>query len=107
MEERVGEGTCDRPEAPPGPDGTVRFAAGRPAVRPETLREGSPPLTLDPSAEEADMFKPLSMSVNAFSTFGRLKLLLPMGPTMPAAAFSVGFLNAPRGSRSARLEFSS
>lgn len=50
-----------------------------------------------------------SISDNARSTVGRLKLLLPNGPTIPAAAFSrsAGLRNAPLGSRSGFLEFSS
>ncbi len=52
---------------------------------------------------------PISISDNAFTTFGRLKLLLPSGPTTPAAApsSSAGLRKAPRGSRSAFLRFSS
>jgi len=52
---------------------------------------------------------PVSISLNALSTFGRLKLLLPRGPTIPAAApaKSCGFLKAPRGSLSDFFEFSS
>ena len=52
---------------------------------------------------------PVSISLNAFSTFGRLKLLLPKGPTIPAVApaTSCGFLKAPRGSLSDFFEFSS
>jgi hypothetical protein len=53
---------------------------------------------------------PTSISERARSTAGRLKLLLPSGPTIPAAAvpaISDGFLNAPRGSRSGFLAFSS
>lgn len=104
--ESVGDETGERPGAPPAP-GTLRLpAAGRPDERPAPLRDGSP-LTLAPSADEVERLSPLSISVNAFSTFGRLKLLLPMGPTIPAVEFSVGFLKAPLGSRSALLEFSS
>lgn len=51
--------------------------------------------------------KPVSISASAFSTFGRLKLLLPRGPTIPAVAVSAGLRNAPRGSRSGFFEFSS
>jgi hypothetical protein len=50
---------------------------------------------------------PASISLRARSTVGRLKLLLPSGPTIPAAAVSVGFRKAPRGSRSGFLAFSS
>ena len=52
---------------------------------------------------------PLSISLKARSTLGRLKLLLPKGPTIPAAApaKSVGFRNAPRGSLSDFFEYSS
>ena len=50
---------------------------------------------------------PLSISLKARSTLGRLKLLLPKGPTIPAAAKSVGFRNAPRGSLSDFFEDSS
>ena len=49
---------------------------------------------------------PLSISLKARSTFGRLKLLLPKGPTIPAET-SAGFRNAPRGSLSGFFEFSS
>ena len=48
-----------------------------------------------------------SISLKARSTLGRLKLLLPKGPTIPAAAKSVGFRNAPRGSLSDFFEYSS
>ena len=52
---------------------------------------------------------PLSISLRARSTLGKLKLLLPKGPTMPAEApaNSAGFRNAPRGSLSGFFEFSS
>jgi hypothetical protein len=59
------------------------------------------PLALAPRlapAGPAPLPTPASISVSARSTFGRLKLLLPNGPTMPAAAFSVGLRNALRGS---------
>ena len=52
----------------------------------------------------------LSVSLKARSTLGRLKLLLPKGPTIPAAtpAKSVGFRDdAPRGSLSDFFEYSS
>ena len=52
---------------------------------------------------------PISISVKARSTFGIVKLLLPRGPTMPAAALvkSAGFRKAPRGSLSGFFAFSS
>jgi len=52
---------------------------------------------------------PISISVKARSTFGIVKLLLPRGPTIPAAALvrSAGFRNAPRGSLSGFFAFSS
>ena len=69
-----------------------------------------PPSLLVPSI--ADVFAvpiPLSISLKARSTLGRLKLLLPKGPTIPAdaPAYSAGFRNAPRGSLSDFFEFSS
>lgn len=69
-------------------------AAGRPAP------EARPAALPDPAT---------SISDNANWTVGRLKLLGPNGPTIPAAApsRSAGFRNAPRGSRSGFLEFSS
>ena len=77
---------------------------GRVGARPATLRAGSP-LTLDDNAFPV----PISISERARSTCGRLKLLLPSGPTTPAAALvrSAGFLKAPRGSRSGFFAFSS
>lgn len=48
-----------------------------------------------------------SISVSARSTFGRLKLLLPIGPTIPADVVSFGLRNAPRGSRFGFFAFSS
>lgn len=52
---------------------------------------------------------PTSISVRARSTLGKLKLLLPSGPTIPAAAAvrSAGLRKAPRGSRSGFFAFSS
>jgi hypothetical protein len=77
---------------------------GRVEARPATLRAASP-LTLDDNAFPV----PTSISERARSTCGRLKLLLPSGPTTPAAApvRSAGFLKAPRGSRSGFFAFSS
>jgi len=85
------------PAAPP--------TAGNPDVGrapPLDRRRVASPFTLAFSA-----LVPPSISASAFSTFGRLKLLLPRGPTMPAVAVSVGLRNAPRGSRSGFFEFSS
>lgn len=48
-----------------------------------------------------------SISVNARSTFGKVKLLLPIGPTIPVEVASLGFRNAPRGSLLGFLAFSS
>ena len=48
-----------------------------------------------------------SISVSARSTLGRVKELLPIGPTMPADAVSFGLRNAPRGSRFGFFAFSS
>lgn len=79
--------------------------AGRVAVRLASFRAGSP-ATLIFRGIAVAAAEP-SISVNARSTFGRLKLLLPMGPTMPAEAVSFGLRNAPRGSRFGFFAFSS
>lgn len=71
------------------------------AGRPDSFRPGSA------AAPVPRGVIPPSISVRARSTFGKLKLLLPIGPTTPAAGLSVGFRKAPRGSRSGFLEFSS
>lgn len=96
---KVGEATCDRePDGPtPGADSP---ADGRFALRLSPLRESVEVLVAKGGG-------PASISVNARSTFGKLKLLLPIGPTTPALAFSVGLRKAPRGSRSGFFEFSS
>jgi hypothetical protein len=75
---------------------------GRPVAR---LRAASP-LTLEASVL---LPSPTSISESARSTVGKLKLLLPNGPTIPAAApvKSAGLRKAPRGSRSGFFAFSS
>ena len=70
------------------------------------------PLRLRPLRESVEVLMlsgdgPASISVSARSTLGRLKLLLPMGPTIPADAVSLGLRNAPRGSRFGFFAFSS
>ena len=66
------------------------------------LRSATLPLALAPrlALELAPPIPPIpaSISVSARSTVGRLKLLLPNGPTIPAEAFSVGDLKAFLGS---------
>jgi hypothetical protein len=70
------------------PEGAREAApAGRPDKRAAALLAASPPPVGLPLI-------PTSMSVSARSTVGRLKLLLPNGPTIPAAAvpaISAGF----------------
>ena len=90
--------------AGPAPDAVLPVLPG--ASRVEDPRPPPPPPPLSPSPEGPP---PDSISLSARSTFGRLKLLLPKGPTMPAEApaKSWGFLNAPRGSLSDFLAFSS
>ena len=96
-------------------DAGVRPLAGAPAPPTVLSPDVGRPLPLD-KRREASPFTlafspppptPDSISASAFSTFGRLKLLLPSGPTMPAVAVSAGLRNAPRGSRSGFFEFSS
>ena len=90
----------------PAPDAVLPVRPG--ASRVETPRPPPPPPPLSPPSPEGPP-TPDSISLSARSTFGRLKLLLPKGPTMPAEApaKSWGFLNAPRGSLSDFLAFSS
>ena len=86
--------------------GTESVEGGcRAPVRLASFRAGSlPALTL---RGFGTVVAELSISVSARSTFGRLKLLLPMGPTIPADAVSLGLRNAPRGSRFEFFAFSS
>lgn len=78
-------------------------------VRLDGLRSVALALTLAPrlTPELAPPPMPASISVSARSTAGKLKLLLPSGPTIPAAAFSVGDLKAFLGSWFVFFEFSS
>ena len=94
----VGEDACDRAFVL-GPCAARPVADGLVLARLASFRAASAPADAPPT--------PLSISVSARSTLGRLKLLLPIGPTTPAAAFSTGVLKAPRGSRSVFLAFSS
>lgn len=95
-----------RPSRAAPAEGTERVdGAGRVAARLASFRDGSP-ATLMFRGFAVTAAEP-SISVNARSTFGRLKLLLPMGPTMPAEAVSLGLRNAPRGSRLGFFAFSS
>ena len=78
---------------------------GRPAALPVSLL-----VVVAPSIVVVDAAPiPLSISLRARSTLGRLKLPLPKGPTIPAEApaNSAGSRNAPRGSLSDFFEFSS
>ena len=87
----------------PAPPGADNPDVGR--APPLDRRREASPFTLAFNAPLPP--NPVSISASAFSTFGRLKLLLPSGPTIPAVAVSVGLRNAPRGSRSGFFEFSS
>lgn len=102
----VGDVPGARPVAPGEVIGTERPDACGREERPEILRAGSPPV-LELSEVDPPRLIPPSISESAFSTLGRLKLLVPIGPTIPIVGFSVGFLKAPRGSLSVLLEFSS
>ena len=84
------------------PNGTS--PAGRLALPVSFLVAGDPSIAVVGPAPI-----PLSISLRARSTLGRLKLLLPKGPTIPAEApaKSAGFRKAPRGSLSDFFEFSS
>lgn len=97
-------GDVVRPEVDaPAPPTADNPDVGR--VPPLDRRRAASPFTLAFNALPPP--KPVSISASAFSTFGRLKLLLPRGPTIPAVAVSAGLRNAPRGSRSGFFEFSS
>ena len=91
----------DNPEVP-----SVERPVGLPgaAVRPAGARRGAPSVEIGGGPPI-----PVSISDKARTTFGRSKLLLPRGPTIPAEApaISAGFRKGPRGSRSDFLEFSS
>ena len=73
-------------------------------VKPAPPVETGPINVVEDAAEEGA--EP-SISVSARSTLGRVKELLPIGPTMPADAVSFGLRNAPRGSRLGFFAFSS
>jgi hypothetical protein len=73
-----------------------------PVALPDTLRVGSTPAIAPTPPAPAPPTTPLpppSISDKARSMLGRLKLLLHIGPTIPAAApKSIGLRNAPRRS---------
>lgn len=99
----VGDDALDREFA--AERGTARVAGARPDVALDNLRPLSGPVLMPRELEPPPTVP--SISVSARSTLGKLKLLLPMGPTIPAATLSLGFRNAPRGSRSGFFDFSS
>ena len=101
-EDNVGDDTCDLDPGAPTP-GTDKLDAGRVVLRLSGFLVSAPALI--PSGAGPPTAP--SISVRARSTFGRLKLLLPMGPTIPADAVSLGLRNAPRGSRFGFFAFSS
>jgi hypothetical protein len=90
------------PLAAAGPPPVVNVDATGLVPRESRRSAAVVPVTLEPRfapTAPAPPLTPASISVSARSTFGRLKLLLPNGPTMPAAAFSSnGLRNALRGS---------
>ncbi len=80
--------------------GRVLVAVLRDAIRRAAGASGTLELEAPPAT---------SISDNARTTFGKLNVLLPSGPTIPADApsRSAGLRKAPRGSRSGFLAFSS
>lgn len=97
---RVGDATCDREPEELAPSADSPADGRLVPLRLRALRESAEALMLSGDG-------PASISVSARSTLGKLKLLLLIGPTTPAPAFSVGLRKAPRGSRSGFFEFSS